>query len=87
MRFIKIGVFPNPYYTRAISGGVGERERKIYFYNLPAKCEIRIYTIRRRHRATLEHNAATYNGSDIQWFQHYDPDNTQVMPGGLHAWD
>jgi hypothetical protein len=84
---LSVGVFPNPYYTRAIWDGVGERERKIYFYNLPARCEIRIYTIAGDIVATLEHNGATYNGSDIQWFQHYDPNNTQVMPGGLHAWD
>ncbi|MFZ1080308.1 MAG: hypothetical protein WAO19_00105 [Candidatus Kryptoniota bacterium] len=82
-----VGVFPNPYYTKAIWDGTGERERKIYFYNLPARCEIRIYTIAGDIVATLEHNAATYNGSDIQWFQQYDSDNKQIMPGGLHAWD
>ncbi|MCL5021380.1 MAG: hypothetical protein M1339_06960 [Bacteroidetes bacterium] len=84
---LKVGVFPNPYYTRAVWDGTGERERKIYFYNLPAKCEIRIYTIAGDIVATLEHNAATYTGSDIQWYQHYDSDNSQRMPGGLHAWD
>ncbi len=84
---LSVGVFPNPYYTRAYWDGVGEREKKIYFYNLPARCEIRIYTIAGDVVATLEHNAATYNGSDIQWFQHYDSDNAQRMPGGLHAWD
>ncbi|HEY9167630.1 MAG TPA: hypothetical protein VIS48_15860 [Candidatus Kryptonia bacterium] len=84
---LAVGVFPNPYYTRAIWDGTGERERKIYFYNLPARCEIRIYTVAGDIVATLEHNAATYNGSGIQWFQHYDSDNLQRMPGGLHAWD
>jgi len=82
-----VGVFPNPYYTRAYWDGTGERERKIYFYNLPSRCEIRIYTIAGDIVATLQHDAATYNGSDIQWFQHYDSDNLQKMPGGLHAWD
>ena len=84
---LSVGVFPNPYYTRAYWDGVGERERKIYFYNLPARCEIRIYTIAGDIVATLEHDASTYSGSDIQWFQHYDSDNLQRMPGGLHAWD
>ena len=84
---LTIGVFPNPYYTRATWDGVGERERKIYFYNLPPRCEIRIYTIAGDIVATLQHDAATYNGSDIQWFQHYDSDNSQRMPGGLHAWN
>ncbi len=82
-----VGVFPNPYYTKAYWDGTGEREKKIYFYNLPARCEIRIYTIAGDIVATLEHNAATYNGSDIQWFKHYDSDNSQRMPGALHAWD
>lgn len=84
---LSIGVFPNPYYTKAYWDGTGERERKIYFYNLPARCEIRIYTVAGDVVATLEHDAATYNGSDIHWFQHYDSDNAQRMPGGLHAWD
>lgn len=82
-----VGVFPNPYYTRAVWDGTGERERKIYFYNLPAKCEIRIYTVAGDIVATLEHDASTYNGSDIQWFQHYSSDNTQVFSGGMHAWN
>ncbi len=84
---LTVGVFPNPYYTRASWDGTGERERKIYFYNLPPKCEIRIYTIAGDIVATLEHDAATYIGSDIKWFQHYSPDNTQQISGGLHAWD
>ncbi|OYV88278.1 MAG: hypothetical protein B7Z63_00855, partial [Ignavibacteriae bacterium 37-53-5] len=82
-----VGVFPNPYYTHAVWDGTGERERKIYFYNLPAKCEIRIYTVAGDIVATLEHSGTTYNGSDIQWFQHYSSDNTQVFPGGMHAWN
>ncbi len=82
-----VGVFPNPYYTRAIWDGTGERERKIYFYNLPAKCEIRIYTVAGDIVTTLEHDASTYNGADIQWFQHYSSDNTQVFSGGMHAWN
>ena len=82
-----VGVFPNPYYTRAYWDGTGPREKKIYFYNLPARCEIRIYTVAGDIVATLEHNSSTYTGSNIQWFQHYASDNTQVMPGGLHAWD
>ncbi len=82
-----VGVFPNPYYTRAVWDGPGAREKKIYFYNLPARCEIRIYTVAGDIVATLEHDASTYTGSNIQWFQHYASDNTQVMPGGLHAWD
>jgi hypothetical protein len=82
-----VGVFPNPYYTRAYWDGTGAREKKIYFYNLPARCEIRIYTVAGDIVATLDHNSTTYNGSDIQWFQHYASDNTQKLSGGMHAWN
>ncbi len=82
-----VGVFPNPYYTRAYWDGTSVREKKIYFYNLPPRCEIRIYTVAGDIVATLEHDASTYTGADIQWFQHYASDNTQRLPGGLHAWD
>ena len=81
------GVFPNPYYTRAYWDGPGVRDKKIYFYNLPAKCEIRIYTVAGDIVATLEHNSSTYTGSDIEWFQNYDSDNSQRLSGGMHAWD
>ncbi len=42
---VKVGVYPNPYYGSAIWDGGFERLRKIYFYNLPAECEITIYTL------------------------------------------
>ncbi len=82
-----VGVFPNPYYTRAVWDGASVREKKIYFYNLPPLCEIRIYTVAGDIVATIEHSSSTYNGSDIQWFQHYASDNSQRLPGGLHAWN
>ena len=42
---VEVGVYPNPYYGYAIWDGNLERLRKIYFYNLPAECEITIYTL------------------------------------------
>ncbi|MEX2088878.1 MAG: hypothetical protein WEB62_03865, partial [Bacteroidota bacterium] len=33
-----------------------------------------------------EHEAAGYNGSDINWFQRFS-DGTQQFAGGEHAWD
>jgi hypothetical protein len=68
--------------------GAGERNRKIYFYNLPARCEIRIYTLAGDIVADIHHDAATYDGSDIGWFQQFS--GTQIPPqfsGGEHAWD
>ncbi len=86
----EVGVYPNPYYTNAYWEGSsgGERNRKIIFYNLPARCEIRIYTLAGDIVATLDHDAATYSGSDIEWFRKFETirEATQFS-GGEHAWD
>ncbi|MEK7670818.1 MAG: hypothetical protein AAB344_01175, partial [Bacteroidota bacterium] len=42
----------------------GRGERRIYFVNLPAKCMIRIYTIRGALVQTLEHDATVENGQE-----------------------
>jgi len=81
-----VGVYPNPYYTRAYWDGSQERDRKLYFFNLPAHAEIRIYTLAGDVIDVMQHDAATYNASDIRWFQKYS-DGSQQMAGGEHAWD
>ena len=85
----EIGVYPNPYYGSAIWDGSGNQKevlRKIYFFNLPSKCDISIWTLSGDLVQTLHHDANTYNGSDIQWFKTYS-DGTQKFAGGEHAWD
>ncbi len=83
-----IGVYPNPYFVNAYWDGARERQRKIYFYNLPARCEIRIYTLGGDVVTVLEHDAATYNGSGINWFNDFgDPSTKAQFAGGEHAWD
>ncbi|MCB2203970.1 hypothetical protein KQI65_04420 [bacterium] len=79
-------VYPNPYYANALWDGDGERERKLYFANLPTRAEIRIYTMAGDLVKTMRHEAATSNGSDIDWFSQYS-DGTQQFAGGEHAWD
>jgi hypothetical protein len=84
----KVGVYPNPYYARAVWDGAGERNRKIYFYNLPRRCSIRVYTLAGDIVTELEHDAATYTGTDIEWFRRFG--GTETSPqfaGGEHAWD
>jgi hypothetical protein len=81
-----VGVYPNPYYTRAYWDGTQERDRKLYFFNLPAHAEIRIYTLAGDLVDVIQHDAATYNGGDIRWFQKYG-DPAEQMSGGEHAWD
>ncbi len=86
----EVGVYPNPYYVKAYWEGAagGERNRKLIFYNLPARCEIRIYTLAGDIVKTIEHDAATYDGSDIDWFRRFQTIKENVQfSGGEHAWD
>jgi len=55
----EIGVYPNPYRARAVWDGLSERERMLYFNNLPADAQIRIYTLA---------------GDLVDVFEHHDPD-------------
>tara|TARA_R110002124_G_scaffold270742_1_gene439431 strand:+ start:2371 stop:4476 length:2106 start_codon:yes stop_codon:yes gene_type:complete len=80
-----VGVYPNPYKVNAAWDGPNEGDRKLYFYNLPSKAEIRIYTIAGDIIAELDHDSETYNG-DISWFDSFS-DDPRVLPGGEHAWD
>lgn len=85
---VPIIVYPNPYYVNAYWDGGKERLRKIYFANLPPRCEIRIYTLAGDVVAVLEHDADTYNGSGIEWFEQFgDRRNPAQFAGGEHAWD
>jgi hypothetical protein len=83
---VEIGVYPNPYYGSALWDGSSERLRKIYFYNLPAECEITIYTLAGDVVKRIDHNQ-TSNGSDLRWFEQYATDGKQQFAGGEHAWD
>ncbi len=85
----EVGVYPNPYYGSAVWDGEGNKKeylRKIYFYNLPSKCEITVWSLSGDLVDQFEHDAATYNGSEIEWFNTYS-DGTQKFAGGEHAWD
>ncbi|MBF8249062.1 MAG: hypothetical protein HW374_1862, partial [Bacteroidetes bacterium] len=79
-------VYPNPYYARAYWDGRGERDRKLYFANLPQRAEVRIYTLAGDVVDQFDHDGVTYNASDINWFQRFS-DGSQQLSGGEHAWD
>ncbi|MDZ7261494.1 MAG: hypothetical protein ONB05_05245 [candidate division KSB1 bacterium] len=83
---LAVGVYPNPYRAQATWDGLLERERKIYFYNLPARCEVRIFTLAGDLVDSFVHDGSSYTGEDIQWFQKYARGKT-VFAGGEHAWD
>ncbi|HEX7358224.1 MAG TPA: hypothetical protein VF270_10990, partial [Ignavibacteriaceae bacterium] len=83
---VEVGVYPNPYYGNAVWDGTSERLRKIYFYNLPASCEITVYTLAGDIVKRITHDASS-NGSDTRWFQNFASDGKQQFAGGEHAWD
>lgn len=83
----KVGVYPNPYNTNAAWDGTTSRTRKLYFYNLPARCEITIYTTSGDVISSFAHDAKNYNGEGIDWFTKLGDVSKTVMSGGEHAWD
>jgi len=83
---LAIGVYPNPYYSKAYWDGSSERLRKIYFYNLPETCELTIYTLSGDIVKKINHTKES-NGADLRWFDNYSSDKKQIMAGGEHAWD
>ena len=81
----KVGVYPNPYRVNAAWDGSTSRTRKLNFYNVPSRAEIRVYTLAGEIVAEMEHDAATYSG-DTRWYDNFSADN-RVLPGGEHSWD
>jgi hypothetical protein len=84
----EIGVYPNPYTIDAAWDGSTARSHKLYFYNLPAHCDVTIYSLSGELVANFNHHAETYTGSDIDWFKNLGGDEKQrILPGGEHAFD
>ncbi len=65
----KVAVVPNPYVGAASWEPLnlfraGRGERRLFFVNLPAKCTIRIYTVRGYLVQTIVHEAGVDNGQE-----------------------
>lgn len=83
----EIYVYPNPYRAGAQWDGGGTRDRLIWFANLPSRATIRIYSLAGDLIDEINHDAATYSGSDINRLsQGVSSQNTEYS-GGEHAWD
>lgn len=81
----EVGVFPNPYRVRAAWDGELATQRKLYFYNLPERAQIRVYSLAGEIVIELDHDASTAT-DDLRWFQDFStPD--RVVAGGVRAWD
>ncbi|MEO0557440.1 MAG: hypothetical protein AAF170_04570, partial [Bacteroidota bacterium] len=79
------GVFPNPYRVQSAWDGPLSTQRKLYFYNLPDRAQIRVYSLAGEIVAEMNHDSETYTG-DIRWFEDFSADGREVA-GGIHAWD
>lgn len=83
----KIYVYPNPYNVNAPWDGFGERERLIWFANLPANATIRIYTLAGDLVDEIAHHNLSYDGSDVAILREKTKTQKTVFSGGEHAWD
>ncbi|HZG01156.1 MAG TPA: hypothetical protein VEY71_09140, partial [Chitinophagales bacterium] len=82
-----VGVYPNPYRVSAAWDGPKATDKKLYFYNLPARCRITVYTTGGDVVAELLHQG-DYNAGAAGWFETFGGEAGQrVMAGGEHAWD
>jgi hypothetical protein len=79
-------VYPNPYRINAMWDGRLERQRKLYFNNLPLRCEVRIYTLAGDQVGGFTHDGSQYKGTDIEWYRQFSEGQT-IFAGGEHAWD
>ncbi len=80
-----VGVYPNPYRVNAAWDGNTNRTRKLHFYNLPERAQIRVYTLAGEIVADFDHDASNNTG-DIRWFDNFSASN-RILAGGEHAWD
>jgi len=76
-------VYPNPYRGQAAWDGYGNRDRMIWFQNLPRKAQIRIFTLAGDLVDIIDHDE-NYSGADIM---NIGDRKRPQFSGGEHAWD
>ena len=80
----RVGVYPNPYRVNAAWDGGTEQTRKIMFFNLPERAQLRVYTL--AGEIVAERNHTSDGKGDIEWYNQFSSDN-RVLSGGELAWD
>jgi len=91
----KTGVYPNPYRGRASWDGSGPYERLLWFTHLPARCTVSIFTLSGDFVDSFEHDASSYQGTDVELIRQTRDQVSQsgtgetpfIFSGGEHAWD
>ncbi|MDZ7391766.1 MAG: hypothetical protein ONB25_02550 [candidate division KSB1 bacterium] len=84
---LKVYVYPNPYRGGAVWDGRGERQRLIWFANLPLQAVIRIYTLAGDLVDEIHHDGRHYAGEDVARLTAVGGGKEVKFPGGMHAWD
>ncbi len=81
-------VYPNPYYGHAAWEGsaAGQDLKKVYFANLPPKCQVRVYNVSGDLIYNFEHTE-DYNGKDHRWYSVYSDTKQTLFSGGEHPWN
>ena len=82
----KVGVYPNPYRLQAAWAGESSRTQRLNFYNLPARSQIRVFTLSGELVAELDHDADLYNGDDAVWYGQF-AGTERTIARGEHSWD
>jgi hypothetical protein len=83
---LKASVVPNPYRGEAVWDGTRDREKYIWFINLPEKATIRIYALAGDLVKTIDFDGSTYTAADVQGLRTAAERNVAI-PGGICAWD
>ncbi len=82
----RVLVVPNPYRGKAVWDGARDREKYVWFINLPKRATIRIYTLSGDLVKTIEFDGTTYDAKDIQGLATAN-ERLLAIPGGICAWD
>jgi hypothetical protein len=83
---LKASVVPNPYRGEAVWDGTRDREKYIWFINLPERATIRIYALAGDLVKTIEFDGSSYTAADVQGLR-TSAERTVAIPGGICAWD
>lgn len=83
----QIGVYPNPYRISAAWDGSSTFNKKLNFFNLPERAEVRVYTLAGDIVAELRHEGSIVTGTaSTRWFRDFS-DEQRRTAGGEHSWD
>jgi hypothetical protein len=83
---LEASVVPNPYRGEAIWDGTRDREKYVWFINLPERATIRVYSLAGDLVKTINFNGSSYTAADVQGLRTAAERNVAI-PGGICAWD